>query len=70
MYTIKSNNPLNASTSLKARSKEDAVTKYMDRYYKSFWGPKWVNDTTFEIYSMDGIRLNFTIKKDYIDTRH
>lgn len=50
----------NKSTSVKAKTKAEAIVKYIDKYWTSWFGPHIINDT-FEIYSQDGTRLKFTV---------
>jgi len=50
----------NEPTSVKAKTKAEAIVKYMDKYYASFYGPHII-DSGFEIYSINGIKLSFMI---------
>ena len=50
----------NDSTSVKAKTKAEAIVKYIDKYWTSWFGPHII-DTTFEIYSQDGRKIIFKI---------
>ncbi len=58
----------NEKTSVKAKTKSDAIVKYIDKYWSSWFGPHIINDT-FEIYSQDGTRIKFTVTGDQRSTR-
>lgn len=50
----------NESTSIKAKTKAEAIVKYIDKYWTSWFGPHIIDDT-FEIYSQDGRKIIFKI---------
>ena len=45
---------------VKAHNELEAITKCMDKYYESWYGPKVVNDL-YEIYNTLGMKLSLKI---------
>ena len=50
----------NEPTSVKAKTKAEAIVKYIDTWWQCWFGPSIVDDY-FEIYSVDGTKLKFKI---------